>query len=187
MNNYPYLIASLPELALSFEKSDYSYTAIRDFLYENSSEADRRLIEWLEFSYKEENINSHFYNACRKCRNRFIKEFFAYDFAARTEKVAFLSGEQTSQVFDEKESIVKAFKIKNIVDRERQLDTITWDKICSLTSYGEFDVNVLLAFLAKAHLIERWSKLDKATGEMLFRKFVDEISATYTESKKQLN
>ena len=185
MDNYPYLIASLPELALSFEKSDFSYATIRDFIYENSSESDRRLIEWLEFSFKEKNINSHFYKACSKCRNSFINKFFSYDFATRTEKVAFVNGEQTEQEFEEKESILKAFKISNIVERERQLDAITWNKICSLTNYGDFDINVILAFLAKAHLIERWSKLDKATGDKLFRKFVDEIRSTYTESKNK--
>lgn len=187
MGNYPYLIASLPDLALSFDKSEFTYSSIRDFLFDNSSETDRRLIEWLEFSFNENNINPHFYRACRKCRNSFIRNFFAYDYAVRTEKVAFLNGEKTSQEFEEKENLVKTFGIKNIIDRERKLDELTWDKICSLTNYGDFDVNVILAFLAKAHIIERWNKLDKTTGERLFRKFVDEVSATYTESKNQMN
>ena len=40
-------------------------------------------------------------------------------------------------------------------------------------------MNRILEFLAKVKLIDRWNKLDKRTGEELFKKFVDEIQGTY--------
>ncbi|MCF0178343.1 MAG: DUF2764 family protein [Bacteroidales bacterium] len=185
MGNYPYIIASLPEIALTFDHGDFSYSAVRDHIYESCSQRDKRLIEWMDFGFNESNLNDHFYRASSKCHNNFIKEYFSFDKKIRLEKVAYLQKETTTTEFEEKEALYKAFEISNIIEREKQLDQLKWNKICSLTHYGDFNVDVVLAFIAKAYLIERWNRLDKATGEELFRKFVDEVNATYKESKNR--
>ena len=48
MDNYPYIIASLPDLALDFEKHDFDYPFIRENIFFSLSQEDRRLVEWLE-------------------------------------------------------------------------------------------------------------------------------------------
>ena len=40
-------------------------------------------------------------------------------------------------------------------------------------------MDVILAFLAKGKLIDRWNKLDRKTGEEMFRKLVDEVRGTF--------
>ena len=90
MDNYPYIIASLPDLALDFEKHDFDYPFIRENIFFSLSQEDRRLVEWLEQGFVDENLNEDFYRQCRRCGNRFIRDFFAFDWLLRTEKVAYL-------------------------------------------------------------------------------------------------
>ena len=59
------------------------------------------------------------------------------------------------------------------------LDKYKWEKIDSFTTFNYFDINKILAFLAKAMLIERWNRLDREQGMKLFEKLVQEIKGTY--------
>ncbi|MBP9987634.1 MAG: DUF2764 family protein [Bacteroidales bacterium] len=183
MDNYPYIIASLPDLALDFAKHDYDYSLIRENIFDCLDQTDRRLVEWLETGFDENNLNKDFYRSCARCGNKFIRDYFAYDFALRTEKVAYLEKRETEQDFEEKEALRKAFAVSNILERERQISSVTWNKIEDIVLFDLFNINPVLAFLAKMHIISRWSSLDKATGEKLFAQFVEEINNTYNKNK----
>lgn len=185
MNNYPYIIAGLPDYILDFEKKDCDYKALRDSIFELCDPLDCRMIEWLELGFDEGNLCGHFYRACAKCKNSFIKDYFAFDFLLRNEKVAFLGKKSTDAEFEEKESLLKIFQNRNILERERQIDVIIWNKINDLITYEVLSINIILAFLAKARIITRWNRLDRSTGEKLFRQFVTEVNDTYTASKNK--
>jgi hypothetical protein len=76
------------------------------------------------------------------------------------------------------------FANRNILEKEQQLDKFKWDYITEMNEYGEFNMDVILAFLAKGKLIDRWNKLDKETGEQMFRKLVDEVRGTFKGIEK---
>lgn len=183
MDNYPYIIAGLPDLALDFEKHNYDYSFIRENIFFSLSEEDRRLVEWLESGFKEENLNPDFYRAAKRCGNRFIREYFAFDYLVRSEKVAYLEKRETDADFEEKEALRKAFVLPDIFKREQAISAIVWNKIEQMTIMELFNINVILAFLAKFHIIARWSRLDTATGQRLFADFVKEIDSTYNKNK----
>ena len=195
MGNYHYIIAGLPELVLNADNKSFSYDTIRDSVLYSSTEKDRRFIEWLEFGSDEKNLSPHFYRAAFKCKNRFIRMYFALDLEIRNRKVDFVAnklerdGEQykvqvgncvdlglTEEDMDKLQGI---FANKNILEKEQLLDKFKWDYISSLNPYGTFDMDVILAFLAKGKLIDRWNKLDRKTGEEMFRKLVDEVRGTF--------
>lgn len=195
MGNYHYIIAGLPELLLNADNKGFSYDAVRDSIYQSSSDKDRRFIEWFEFGNSEENLTPHFYRAAMRCKNRFIRLYFALDLEIRNRKVDFvseklgkdgdnyrmevkdaidldLSNEQLTRLTD-------IFANKNILEKEQMLDKFKWEYISDLNPYGTFDMDVILAFLAKGKLIDRWNKLDRAAGEEMFRKLVDEVRGTF--------
>jgi len=202
MGNYHYIIAGLPELILNADNKSFSYNAVRDSVLESSSEEDRRFIEWLEFGNAEDNLSSHFYRAAAKCKNRFIRKYFALDLEIRNRKVDFVAAKmnrdagaykmpqaETAELglcAEELERLSGIFANKNILEKEQLLDKFKWDYISSLNDYGEFNMDVILAFLAKGQLIERWNRLDRKAGEEMFRKLVDEVRGTYNgvENKK---
>ena len=63
----------------------------------------------------------------------------------------------------------------DILARERGLDDFYWKSADELTVLDVFDLDVILAFVVKLKLVERWLRLDEATGRELFRKLVKEI------------
>lgn len=183
MDNYPYIIASLPDLALDFEKHDFDYDFVRESIFFSLSQEDRRLVEWLEQGFVDENLTEDFYRSCRRCGNRFIREYFAFDWLLRTEKVAFLERRESGEDFEEKEALRKAFVTADILKREQAVCNVVWDKIENLVMLDVFNINVILAFLAKFHIIARWNRLDRVTGRKLFDDFVQEIDETYDKNK----
>ncbi|GAB1373150.1 hypothetical protein MASR1M46_00300 [Bacteroidales bacterium] len=79
MNNYPYLIAGLPEIFPDFEKSSYNIDLLFDRIKDNIEPNEKRYLEWLLFGLKGENLTSHFYREVFKTRNRFLNEFFRFE------------------------------------------------------------------------------------------------------------
>ena len=195
MGNYHYIIAGLPELLLNADNKGFSYDAVRDSIYQSSSDKDRRFIEWFEFGNFEENLTPHFYRAAMRCKNRFIRLYFALDLEIRNRKVDFVSEKlgkdgdnyrmEVKDAIDldlsneQLTRLTEIFANKNILEKEQMLDKFKWEYISDLNPYGTFDMDVILAFLAKGKLIDRWNKLDRAAGEEMFRKLVDEVRGTF--------
>lgn len=200
MGNYHYIIAGLPELVLNADNKGFSYDTIRESVYYSSDDKDRRLIEWFDFGTDEDNLNAHFYRAAMNSRNRFIRLWFALDLEIRNRKVDFVAGKmgrESSQYKiqvnnnvdldlgeEQLQRLQTIFANKNILEKEQQLDKFKWDYITGLNEYGEFNMDVILAFLAKGKLIDRWNKLDRETGEQMFRKLVDEVRGTFKGVEK---
>ena len=195
MGNYHYIIAGLTELLLNADNKGFSYDAVRDSIYQSSSDKDRRFIEWFEFGNSEENLTPHFYRAAMRCKNRFIRLYFALDLEIRNRKVDFVSEKlgkdgdnyrmEVKDAIDldlsneQLTRLTEIFANKNILEKEQMLDKFKWEYISDLNPYGTFDMDVILAFLAKGKLIDRWNKLDRAAGEEMFRKLVDEVRGTF--------
>ena len=195
MGNYHYIIAGLPELVLNGDNKAFSYDAVRESIYNSSTEKDRRFIEWFDFGTDEENLNAHFYRAAMNCKNRFIRLYFALDLEIRNRKVDFVSeklGKESGNYRMEVKNAIdlnlsneqlakltEIFANKNILEKEQMLDKFKWEFITDMNPYGTFDMDVILAFLAKGKLIDRWNKLDRAAGEAMFRKLVDEVRGTF--------
>ncbi|MBQ7772659.1 MAG: DUF2764 family protein [Bacteroidales bacterium] len=195
MGNYHYIIAGLPELVLDADNKGFSYDAVRESIYSSSEDGDRRLIEWLDFGSDEDNLNSHFYRAAFRSRCRFIRLWFALDLEIRNRKVDFVAGkmERDGESYkvcpgcngglelseEQLLSLQEIFANSNILEKEQLLDRFKWNFLTQMNGYGEFSMDVILCFLAKGKLIDRWNKLDRKTGEEMFRKLVDEVRGTF--------
>ena len=121
--------------------------------------------------------------------------YFALDLEIRNRKVDFVAGKMDRDGDQYKVSVCNGVELglsgeqleklsgifdnKNILEKEQLLDKFKWDFINSLNPYGTFDMDVILAFLAKGKLIDRWNKLDRKAGEEMFRRLVDEVRGTF--------
>jgi hypothetical protein len=56
--------------------------------------------------------------------------------------------------------------------RERKIDQLRWEWLEEVTLYKTFDVENVLVYLLKLEILERWTTLDKETGEQSFRRLV---------------
>ena len=72
------------------------------------------------------------------------------------------------------------------LDRERGLDELRWRKIDEITLMDYFDIEVILGFVCKLKIIDRWLQLDPDSGRALFRKLVEDIRSTYDNKKQNI-
>lgn len=191
MNNYHYIIAGLPDLVPEFGSQQFSYNEISAAIRANLSKKDNKLVDWLEFGLQEDNLHHYFYHKAEHSKNNFLSQYFAFDRFLRNVQVSLLSrtvgkesekymmGEINTENDDYKE-IAKIFEISNLIEREQALDRFRWRKISEINLYHYFDMDVILAFLLKGKIVERWIKLDQAKGAELFEQYVSEVRGTFT-------
>ncbi len=191
MNNYHYIIAGLPDLVPEFGSQQFSYNEISAAIRANLSKKDNKLVDWLEFGLQEDNLHHYFYHKAEHSKNNFLSQYFAFDRFLRNVQVSLLSrtlgkesekymmGEINTENDDYKE-IAKIFEISNLIEREQALDRFRWRKISEINLYHYFDMDVILAFLLKGKIVERWIKLDQTKGAELFEQYVSEVRGTFT-------
>jgi hypothetical protein len=152
-----------------------SFTQLR-FYQRVESSKNRFIRSWFQFDHLLRNIQSAW--MCRKLSKSVQKqlvgqaeevEYFVKnnlpDFGLRHEIPL---GEQIFNLFDESEQL-------NILEREFRFDQIRWQIADELTIFNYFDIDKVLAFLAKADILDRWLRLDKERGAVLFDGFVKKL------------
>lgn len=194
MNNYYYIVASLPVLSHEWKPGAETPQSIRQDILEQCSGKDRQLVMLLEDGFVDGNLTPDFYRTALAHRNRFIREYFRFDLSVRNAKVRYLNRalgrdpekdtvvldeDATEEMFDEASSLDAILHGKDILERERGIDDLMWEKIDEMTTYDYFDLEAVLGFLAKLHIVERWYILDEKTGREMFRKLVDEVRGTF--------
>ena len=200
MNNYEYIVASLPVIEPGSRLgSSSAANAIIDDIREQLSNNDTALVTMLLDGFDPEKLNAGFYRACLGSGSRFLREYFLFDLFLRNTKVEYLNAslgrpegkdvllleELEDYEFEQKEEIVEILSGTDIIGREKGLDMAIWEHVEEVTTMDVFDMDAILGFIARLKIIDRWDKLDPETGAELFRRLIKEIRATY-DNKKQI-
>ena len=200
MNNYEYIVASLPVIEPGSRLGTSSAAnAIIDDIREQLSNKDNALVTMLLDGFDPEKLNAGFYRACLGSGSRFLREYFLFDLFLRNTKVEYLNAslgrpegkdvllleELEDYEFEQKEEIVEILSGTDIIGREKGLDMAIWEHVEEVTTMDVFDMDAILGFIARLKIIDRWDKLDPETGAELFRRLIKEIRATY-DNKKQI-
>ena len=190
MDNYVYIVASLPEIAVSYEGAPFDYAAVKEQIVELLSEKDQQLVELFEEGFDENTLGAEFYAKAAESKNRFIREYFDFDARLRNMKVAYLAKrlgkdgdayfvDMPEADFEEYQQIKDILENADFVLREQKMDELKWEKASDIARMDYFNMNAILAFLAKAKTVQRWAELDKEKGEEMFRKLVKEVRGTF--------
>ena len=192
MNNYEYLIASLPDITPDWKDSgEMSGDAFVDWLREGCSDSDRKLIDFLREGFAAENLNKDFYLRALSHRDRFLREYFRSDLNVRNAKVEYLNRElgrtagtdiflTDENGFEEEARLGAVLGSGDILSREKGIDDLMWEKIESLTTFDYFDIDAILGFIAKLNIAMRWNRLDPETGREMFSRIVKEVRGSFT-------
>ena len=192
MNNYEYLIASLPDITPDWKDSgEMSGDAFVDWLREGCSDSDRKLIDFLREGFAAENLNKDFYLRALSHRDRFLREYFRFGLNVRNAKVEYLNRElgraagtdiflTDENGFEEEARLGAVLGSGDILSREKGIDDLMWEKIESLTTFDYFDIDAILGFIAKLNIAMRWNRLDPETGREMFSRIVKEVRGSFT-------
>lgn len=209
MNNYTYIIASLPILSQDWKAGKgLDFDGTRAFIRSQCGTSDRRLMDELLRGFDDSALDEAFYrealgerrrpadpfaadpNPVQPPRNAFIRDYFTFDLRVRNEKVRYLNRAlgrpQDEDIFLEPEGefpelprLQEVLAGKDILERERGLDDLMWQKVLELNRFSGFSMDTVLGFLTRLHIIERWVRLDEQTGRELFRRLVGEVRGTF--------
>ena len=208
MDNYEYIIASLPVLT-----AEYKYPQGEDFdsfvgsIRSQLSEKDAAVLDTLLEGFRATNLTPDFYDRALRHPCPFIREYFRFDLNSRNAKVEYLnrqlgrpaekdvmSGRGEAEdahldidlyrfrggEFEEKGVTELALSRSSLLEREKALDQVVWDKVDGLATFHDFDLTAVLAFVAKLHIADRWLALDEEKGRELFKQLVNEVRGTFT-------
>lgn len=146
-----------------------------------------------------------FYKKCEEAKCKFIREWYDFDRTLRNVLAAYAARRSGLPVADQLvgegyvtstlarssaadfglrgeldyiDSVVDALGDEvNILDKERRIDLIRWEMSDSLTTFDYFDMNAILAYLAKINIIHRWLTLDENYGREMFRKLMASLAS----------
>lgn len=195
MNNYEYIIASLPVLSKDWKPSDGFYPEdLIAMIRGLCSKKDNSLIDTLLEGSDEKKSGLEFYKRALSHRNRFIREYFSFDLLVRNTKVRHLNQALErpleSDIFIEAnhdESMVSkvetAFNTNDILGRERSVDALLWERVSEINTFDFFNVEAVLGFIAKLLIVSRWLKLDDKSGREMFSKLINEVRGTFSGVK----
>ncbi|MBR5399411.1 MAG: DUF2764 family protein [Bacteroidales bacterium] len=215
MNNYHYIIASLPVLAKGGEDRSFNLAKIREEIAAQCSEKDNQAIDFFCRLFEDSNLDRDYFLKASQSPSRFTRLYSKLDRQIRNMMVSSAAkvlyspekAEELTQKYQielapdpygdyvepsdteadlqaaDRQALSSVFSEENIVSKEKRLDEFKWDKINSFTTLDFFNIDCILAFLAKGHLVSRWLKLDAGEGKHLFRKLVAEVRGTFDKHK----
>jgi len=179
MANYPYIIASFPDLLLDFERHPLEEAAVVAEVKGQLSEKDCQLVDWLEFGLDGAHLTKHFYRKVNQAPSRFLVDWFEFDRKLRLAKVAYIENQPYGEEFEELDKADIIFKVKDLFQREKLLDRLCWDKAAELVEFDVFTLDTILSLLVRLHIAARWNQLDPKAGAELFQQLVDEVRGTF--------
>lgn len=206
MSNFEYILSSLPLLTADFKYAEGSgFQSVLDEIRRDLSEADTATVEFLLRGFDDGQLDEDFYAAALRHRNRFIREYFRFDLNLRNAKVRYLNQELqrspgqdvmtgenpdapdtdidgfrfTAGEFQEAAVVENALASTDLVSREKALDDILWKKVDDLVTFHYFDLEAVLGYIAKLHIVNRWLALDETAGRERFHQLVEEVRGTF--------
>lgn len=152
-----------------------------------------------------------YYDKATHSSNPFLKEWYAFDRDIRNISAAYTARAKWKEItpnlignneitqnlaqsnandfglkdeFGYIDELVQILETKDILSKERKLDVLRWDKINDMTTFDYFNINMLLGYMAKLSIINRWIILDKETGREMFNKLIGELTDEKLLSKE---
>ena len=206
MSNFEYIISSLPFLTADFRYTDQAgFNSVISDIKRDLGEQDEALLDFLLKGFSDKELDTDFYAEALRHRNKFLREYFRFDLNVRNAKVRYLNaqlGREPEQdlmtgedpdaadvdidgfrfsggEFEEEAKVEAILAGNDLVEREKGLDNLLWDKVDSLATLHYFDIEAVLAYVAKLHIVNRWLSLDEEVGREQFRRLIKEIRGTY--------
>lgn len=192
---------TLDELEQEIKEPDVTPSYMRTFIHAYKSESP----VYNELSW-EDQLTWMYYDHVKSSGNEFLRDWFEFDlnlknivagFNARKNK---LNGEKyfigdnnvvqavrkstlkdfgLSNDFAHMEKLISIQENPNLLERERAMDTLRWDYLDERNTFNYFSIEVLLAYVIKLQMVQRWLEMDFETGRKMFRKLLDQLESSY--------
>ncbi|HQQ01403.1 MAG TPA: DUF2764 family protein [Bacteroidales bacterium] len=89
-----------------------------------------------------------------------------------------------AQQFPYIEKLIQIFESSNLLEREKSLDLLRWSYLDELNTFHYFSIEVILAFILKLQMVQRWLRLDKEAGMTMFKRLLEDLEHSYEFPKE---
>lgn len=147
-------------------------------------------------------LDAHYYAYALHCGNKFVAKWFEFNLivnnllAALTARKYKMDVAQVvvgetevcemirtsnardfglTEMLDYVEPVFRISEIEDLVERERKIDLLKWNRMEEEVFFHFFSVERLFVFLLRLEMIGRWLALDKIKGSELFRQLIDQL------------
>lgn len=194
MNNYTYIVSSLPVIVRDRVSADDIRTdAVIEEIRSQLSASDCAVLDFTLGGFDPDSLCEDFYRKAAASPVRFVREYFGFDLNLRNAKTRYLNtslGKPSAQdtivlygnedgEFEEEKEVDAILNGKDILARERGIDDLYWQKIEDITTFDYFDLDVILGFVARLKIVDRWLRLDEEAGREYFRSLVSQVRSTF--------
>ncbi len=194
------------EILLLFKETDapkhpklpgYFKKFIPDYL------ADKPLFQNMSW---ENQLTSLYYDYATSCKNEFIAAWFKFNLTVNNiltaancrkynyDREASIIG--TGQIeeairysnsrdfgiapdFPMVEEVLRLAEIDNIYEREQKIDLLKWNWLEEEGFFHYFDIEHLFIYLIKLQMLTRWVKLEKESGQKVFRDMIEKLQQSF--------
>lgn len=142
-----------------------------------SEEKNEFLKEWLQFEMNVKNIMAAL-NA-RKYKVPYEHQIVGTGEVSETIRKSHARDFGLSNELDYMEELTAISRKDDIRDREQAIDDMKWKYLEEHTFFHYFTIEIILAFVIKLGMIERWLRIDKDHSNELFKKLLKELQSSY--------
>ncbi len=147
------------------------------------------LKEWFEFELNINNIVTAF--NCKKYNIPIDKELISDNEIANYLKTSKSKSKDfdLAYTFDNISYIPDLLSILdnnnlNLSDRKKNIDLLKWKYLDEQTTFKYFSIEVVISYAIKLGIIEKWIKLDKKSGEDMFKKLLKDLETSFELPKE---
>lgn len=176
----------------------------------NAYKSESPLFEGLSW---EDQLTWLYYDYLKECSNKFLRDWFEFDLNLKNIIAGFnvrkfkLKGEKyyignnhvvqsvrkstlkdfgLSIEFEHMDKLVSIYENDNLQERERATDNLRWEFMDERNTFNYFTIEVLLAYIIKLQMVQRWLEMDYETGVAMFKKILDQLEQSYEFPKEFL-
>ena len=140
------------------------------------------LKNWFEFNLHINNILTAF--NVRKFKLSKESVYIGNNFITEALKRSTLKDFGLSNDFSFMEKLLSIEENGNTLAKERAVDMLRWNFIEELNTFNYFTIEVLLGFVIRLFIVDRWMQLDPETGRKLFKQIINDLEKSYEFPKE---
>lgn len=82
------------------------------------------------------------------------------------------------------EKLLHVFDKENLLEREKDIDQLKWQYLDDLNTFNYFSIEVILGYVIRLDMVNRWMQLDEETGREMFNKLLEELRNSFEFQKE---
>lgn len=163
-------------------KSIYQELSWQDQLtalyYETAGKSKNKFIaDWFNFNFNVTNILTAI--TCRRFNLNIAKSVIGNNEAAQLLKTNSSKDFGLAIVFPEINELLHISEEEDLCEKERKMDLFKWSWIEEHSVFHYFDIERVFVYLLYIEMIERWTILEKSTGEKVFREMISSLQKSF--------